>query len=64
MGLTKDQLRHIRLLYRIGSGNNEIVEEVIETQIRPVLVKEVERYVDTLKKDDIKLFIEIIKGLK
>ena len=64
MGLNKDQLRYVRLLYRIGRGNKEIVEEVIETQIRPALVKEVEWYVDTLKKSDVESFIELIKGAK
>ena len=64
MGLTKDQLRYVKILYRIGRGNEEIVEEVIETQIRPALTKEVERYTNILKQSDLKFFVETIKGAK
>jgi hypothetical protein len=64
MGLNKDYLRYVRLLYRIGRSNAEIVEEVIESQIRPALIKEVDCCVNTLKKSDIESFIKIIKELK
>jgi hypothetical protein len=54
MVLNKEQLRYVRLLFRLGCSNEEIVNDVIKTRIKPYLAKEVEEYTDLIPVEDAK----------
>jgi hypothetical protein len=64
MELNNDQLSYVRAMYLNGRGNIEITAILIEEDIRPAVLHEIELFVNILKQRDIKAFIETVKELK